>query len=663
MNRLLLCCFVGVAAFATPASAGESSISADRWDGDVREVVLSNGLRVLLKEDHAAPVATFVVYYRVGSRNEHTGNTGSTHLLEHLQFKGTKKFPGKSAVWGALSRIGASFNATTAQDRTNFYETVPIEQLPFAIELEADRMRNSTFTDADRSIEMTVVRNELERGENEPGTLLHNLTWSTSFISHPYHHPVIGWRSDVENVPTEQLRHFYDTYYQPDNAVAVAVGDFKTDDVLKLVQQHFGGFPGGHQFPPVYTQEEKQRGERRVVIHKPGELALLEMGWHFPAFNSPDVVPLKVLQLVLAGTLDVNEMTEPLPAGISNRLYQGLVETQLATVAEMGYQVMMNDSLGALMVELRPGVSHEKAETALRAILQRLRDEPVTVEELTRAKSRAHAVFALAQDGTFGKAMALGYYGTLGDWRFLRDLNARLDKVTREDVQRVARTYFNDDGATVAWFVPDQVKGAAIEEARRTHLPSPWAAYRKLDDAREARAVEARAATSGRSTSTIAPRKKTLENGLRIVVQPTPTNPTFALSGAVLAGSVHETTKDIDVSGVTADMLERGTQQHTKLALAGKLEDVGAGLVIEGSFESVGISGQGLKGDLDRVLDVLAEELMSPAFPEAERKKVVDEHAASVLQGEDSTRVRGRRALMQALYPKGHPFTWTTRTT
>ncbi len=645
----LLACSHAAPKRAAPAAPAipEHPIVKDVRDGDVRDVVLSNGLRVLLKENHAAPVATFTVYYKVGSRNEHVGNTGSSHLLEHLQFKGSAAFPGREGIWGGLTRIGASFNATTFYDRTNYYETVPVDQLPFGIALEADRMRHSTFTDADRASEMPVVRNELERGENNPGQMLNQLLWAAAMIAHPYHHPVIGWRSDVENVPTSMLRAHYDTYYQPDNAVVACVGDFDSEAVLREIVSKFSAIPGGHTFPPVYTVEETQRGERRFVIRKPGALPLIQMGWRLPAAAHPDVVPLKVLQLVLAGTLELNEFGDPLDPGISNRLHQALVETELATSAGFSYTLMIDPSLASISARIRPGVEHAKVERAIAAQIARLRDEPVSSAELDRAKARARAAFGLSQDGTFGQAMALGYFGLIGDWHFVRDFSGRVDAVSADDLQRVARTWFSDDAATVGWFVPTATANVSEAGAK----PSGAAKLREADDRAEADVVAARA------RGALPPlRRKTLANGLKVVVQENPATATFALSGSILAGSVHETPSELALAGVTAEMLERGTRRHTKLALADRLEAVGASFGFGDGFESVGLSGLALSADLERLVDVMAEELTEPAFAPDELAKVVGERMARVRQAEDSTGVRGRRALMQALYPKGHPL-------
>lgn len=661
MLRTALCTLLAglVACSSTPrrgpvvdgAVPPRSGVASDQREGDVREVVLTNGLRVLLKENHAAPVATLAVYYKVGSRNEHVGITGSSHLLEHLLFKGSRKYPGKAEIWTRLSRLGASFNATTYYDRTNYYATVPVEHLPFVIELEADRMRHALFTDEDRSKEMTVVRNELERGENSPGRVLHQAVWATAIQAHPYHHPVIGWRSDVENMPTTALRAHYDTFYHPDNAVVSVVGAFDSDEVLDLIVRHFGEYPARGDFPKVYTSEEPQRGERRFVIRKPGELPIVQLGWRLPEATHEDVVPLKILQLVLSGTLDINEFGDPLDPGINNRLYQGLVETELATSARMSYVLMIDPVVGSITAHVRPGVDHQKVESALRAEAAKLRDQPITEQELQRAKDRARAAFAMSQDGTFGQSMALGYFGLIGDWRFVRDFPERIAEVSAQDVQRVARQWLHEDNLTVGWFVPTpggEGDGATAGPQRAFGVEG----LRDADDAAEAREVARKAAAQGERKL----HRRTLPNGLKILVQENPSTATVALSGAILAGSAHEKPDEAGLAGVTASMLERGTRRHSKQEIAERLEAVGASFGFGGGFESVSVSGLFLPQDLERVVDVMAEQLLEPAFPADELRKDINRRVARIRQSEDSTQVRGRRALMQGLYPKDHPL-------
>ena len=227
-----------------------------KTSGDIDEFILSkNGLRVLLLEDHSAPVTTLMVTYHVGSRNEAIGYTGSTHLLEHLMFKGSKNYNKEkgTAIWTELQSIGAQINATTWNDRTNYFEVVPSEHLEKAIAIESDRMRYAFLKDEDRQPEMTVVRNEFERGENSPFDVLDKNIWATAYQAHPYHHSTIGWKSDIENVSTERLKEFYNTYYWPNNATVTIIGDIDKNNSLNLVNEYFGQHSKStHDIPYVY---------------------------------------------------------------------------------------------------------------------------------------------------------------------------------------------------------------------------------------------------------------------------------------------------------------------------------------------------------------------------------------------------------------------------
>src|SRR5436305_5010334 len=243
----------------------------------IRGYKLDNEMKLLLVENRLAPVATVMVLYKVGSGNEAVGYTGSTHLLEHMMFKGTPTFNKEknTQIAATLQKIGAAFNATTWYDRTNYFETVPSDQLELAIQLEADRMRNSFIADVDRQSEMTVVRNELERGQNEPSEVLDEAVYAAAFREHPYHHPTIGWRADVEGVPTSRLKEFYDTFYHPNNATAIVVGDFERATALEVVNKYFSAVPASVKpIPEVYTDEPRQQGERRLVVRRAGELPL-----------------------------------------------------------------------------------------------------------------------------------------------------------------------------------------------------------------------------------------------------------------------------------------------------------------------------------------------------------------------------------------------------
>lgn len=416
------------------------------YEGITEYKLDANDLKVLLAPRRAAPVVAFMVVYRVGSRNEAVGHTGSTHLLEHMLFKGTPTYNKQNGtqVAAVLQKQGAVFNADTWFDRTRYYEMLPNDQLELAIHLEADRMRNSFIADSDRQSEMTVVRNELERGENDPARILDERVWALAFREHPYHHPTIGWRSDVEGVPTERLKEFYDTYYHPNNATAVLVGDFDEQTALDLIAKHFGGYPRSPQpIPPMYTTEPQQEGEIRFKLRRSGQLGVVEIGWHIPEAKHPDTPVLTVLDHVLS-------------AGVTARLYQALVETQLAVDEHASSSQFIDPGLFTIDATLNQGVAHETVEQAIYAVLDQLRTEDVTDAELAKAKNLILTQMIYLRDSPFGVVNAIGEAEAIADWKFYVDLPKQVEAVTAADIRRVINTYFTEDNRTVGYFIPKE---------------------------------------------------------------------------------------------------------------------------------------------------------------------------------------------------------------
>ncbi|NBO65625.1 MAG: insulinase family protein [Acidobacteria bacterium] len=403
-----------------------------------------NDLRVLLAEQRTAPVVALMVVYRVGSRNEAVGHTGATHLLEHMLFKGTPTYNKKlgTQIAAVLQKHGAIFNADTWLDRTRYFEMLPSDQLELAVHLEADRMRNSFIADEDRQLEMTVVRNELERGENDPGRILDERVWAMAFREHPYHHPTIGWRSDVEGMPTSRLKEFYDTYYHPNNATVIVVGDFESERALELIGQHFGSIPRStHSIPAMYTVEPPQQGEVRFVLRRAGQLGMVEMGWHIPEATHPDSGALSVLDHVLS-------------AGVTSRLYQALVETRLAVdIGAQAYQ-FTDPGLFTIDLTLSPGIAHADAERAVGEVIERLKNEPISEKELRKAQNLITTQMIFLRDSPFGVVSVLGEFEGVSDWKLYVDLPRMVSAVSPTDIQRVVNTYFGDDNRTVGYFIP-----------------------------------------------------------------------------------------------------------------------------------------------------------------------------------------------------------------
>ena len=416
-----------------------------------------NGLTVLLLPEAAAPVATFMVTYRVGSRNEGAGMTGATHLLEHLMFKGTERFNRDkgTSIFSVLQRVGAEMNATTSYDRTNYFELVPSEHLPLAIEIEADRMRGARVSDEDLADERTVVLNELDRGENEPLQKLLHAVFASAYFAHPYGHPVIGWRSDVETVTAEGLRHFYDTYYWPQNATVSVIGHFDKKEALDLIEVGFGGLAAGPEdtvdIPQNATREPEQIGERRVVVKQAGQLGMVLLAWKAPAGLDEDADALDVLSQILSG-------------GKSSRLYRKLTDAGLTTHAGAFFPRLRDPGLFAIYSMLTPGTSHEEVETEMRAAAAEVVDEGVTEAELARARRQVVAEEAYGRDGPQAVAARLNEAIAVGDWKLFTEYRERIEAVTAKAIREAAARVFSDDRLTVGWYVPTDPNGQSSSE-------------------------------------------------------------------------------------------------------------------------------------------------------------------------------------------------------
>jgi zinc protease len=618
----------GVAgAAAAPAPAAPSALTAG-----VQETVLPNGLTVLVKEVRSAPVVSFGVWYRVGSRNEHTGITGVSHLLEHMLFKGTRRYR-LGEIARTLSLNGAAFNASTYYDWTNYYETVAADRLELAMRIEADRMVNSRIDKADLDSEMTVVRSELEGGENSPGRLLWQAVISSAFQAHPYRWPVIGWRSDVENVPRDAIYRYYRTYYGPGNAVVVIVGDVAAADALRLVRRYFGPIKAIPKPPGIHTVEPPQRGERRVTVRRSGSLPMALIAWKAPAGRDPDTYALDVLAGVLG-------------EGRTSRLYQALVEKGVASRVDAGSPSLRDPFVFYVSATARPGVTAERLETALLAEVERVTAAPITEEELARAQRRAEADFVFQTDSVTAQARQLGYWAMIGDWRYLETYLDRIRALTPAEIQAVARRTLTADTRTVGHFVPSNGGGPAA--------PPPREASARVERPKRGdRPIALPRPSTGRPANRRVTRFA-LDNGISVIVQENHATPTVALRASVPAGSLAEPRDRPGLAGFTASMLSRGTQQRSALGFATALEDVGASLGAGADSLATSITGHALSRDFDLVLDLFAEMLRQPAFPAADLERLKGEALAAIAQSKTNPDRLAGRAFERAIYPVGH---------
>jgi zinc protease len=496
-------------------------------------------------------------------------------------------------------------------------------------------MVNSRIDRADLEAEMTVVRSELEGGENNPGRLLFQAVLSAAFSAHPYQWPVIGWRSDVENVPRDALYRYYKTYYGPNNATVVIVGDVDTERALGLVRKHFGPLKRIPPPPPVYTVEPPQRGERRVTVRRAGSLPMAMAAFKAPAANHPDFYALDVLAMVLG-------------EGRTSRLYQKLVETQLASSAHAGVPSLKDPYFFYVSATARTGVTAEKLEAALLEEIERVKAAPIGPEELARAKSQVEAEFVFQADSVTAQARQLGYWAMVDDWRYLITYADRVRALTVEDIQKVAQTYLVTDTRTVGHFVPSDdapPAGAAPREA----------SSRVEKVKRGDRVIPLPVATKPRPASRQVTRFQ-LDNGISVIVQENPANATFALRGSIAAGGIVEPADRPGLASMTAAMLTRGTAKRTALEFATALENVAATLGASASSLVTSLSARAQSKDFELVMDLLAEMLLEPTFPAEDLERMKGRVLAGFVQEKTNPDRLAGRAFGQAIYPPGHPL-------
>ncbi len=415
---------------------------------DPQEFVLSNGMKVLIAEVPKAPVATVQVWYKVGSRNEVMGRAGLSHMLEHMMFKGTSKYP-KGMFSRLIRKNGGVDNAFTSQDFTAYFENLSADRVELALEMEADRMQGLILDTNELKTEREVVKEERRlRTEDDPQGALVEALFAQAYLSHPYHWPVIGWFGDLEAMTLDDLQRHYDTYYSPNNATLVIVGDVKADSLLPTIKQLFEPIPRGPEPKPVATMEGEQRGERRFLLKREAQVPFVMMGYRVPNFTGEDSYALDVLESILSH-------------GKSSRLYQSLVYDQklsLAVGAEYGL-MQADPGLFYFYALVSPGHKIEQVEDALNKEIKRIQNEPPTELELQRAKNQVEAARVFEQDSNFRHAMLLGQAESIGaGWRKVDQFLDRIRAVTAKDVQRVAKQYLIDDARTVGILIPAPAK-------------------------------------------------------------------------------------------------------------------------------------------------------------------------------------------------------------
>ncbi len=593
----------------------------------ITEYKLANGLKVLLFPDPSKQTITVNITYLVGSRHEGYGETGMSHLLEHMVFKGTKEK--HKEVAKEISDHGAQFNGTTWLDRTNYFETFAStdENLDWALDMEADRMINSRISKSELETEMTVVRNEFESGENEPGAVLMERIISTAFLWHNYGNSTIGARSDIEKVPIENLQAYYRKYYQPDNAVLLVAGKFDPVKTLKLINEKFGVIPRPERvLTNTFTAEPTQDGERHVTLRRVGDVQQVGMAYHIPSGLHPDFIACDVLADLLTDA----------PSG---RLYKALIDTKKAS-SQFGFSFQLKEpGLAYFGAEVLKNKSLDSVKNIMIETIEQYAKNPPTQEEVDRIKTKGIKNIELLLNNAQRVGVGLSEYIAQGDWRLLFHTRNQLEKVTVADIQRVAEKYFKPSNRTSGVFYP-------TEKPDRAEIPEAKETAEILKDFKGKAAV-AEGEAFDPSHSNIDARTKTDKIGgisLALLAKKTRGNSVYARM-TLRFGDEKSLAGNKTAADFAADMLTKGTKKHTRQQFQDELDKLKARVSISGEARQANVSIETTRDNLIPAMLLVAEALKEPIFPADEFEKLKQENLTAIEAQQSDPTAKASEAL------------------
>lgn len=636
-----VCCLVFLSLAASAQTALPKGFERVASVEGITEYRMPNGLRVLLFPDQSKQTIVVNMTYLVGSKHENYGETGMAHLLEHMVFKGTPKHP---KIPDELTEHGTRPNGSTWYDRTNYYETFQAtdENLKWALDLESDRMINSYIAKKDLDSEMTVVRNELESGENDPFGVTLERIFSTAYLWHNYGKSTIGARSDLENVPIDRLQAFYKNHYQPDNAVLLVAGKIDESKTLELINQYFGPIPKPtRKLQTLYTEEPVQDGERQVIVRRVGDTQLVGAAYRIPGGSHPDAVAASILMQVLADT----------PSG---RLHKALVETKKASQVFNFPYIFGESSLLIVGAQVLKDASLDAAKDGLLQVVEDLAKTPVTKEEVERARGQLLKNVELRLNSSEEVGLEISEWLGVGDWRMLFINRDRLRKITAEEVQRAAVHYLKSTNRTLGMFIPT----AKPERAEIPANPDVLALVKDYKgDAKVAEGeafdpspanVEARAVRASVPVGA---------GGLKLALVPKKTRGGTVTALINFHLGDEQSLMNRDTAGALAgDMLLRGTAKHTRQQLQDEFDKLKAKVGISGSPESATVSIETIRENLPAVLRLVTEALREPSFPATEFEQLRQEQIAGIEQQKSEPTAIAGTLFQRHLrpYPKGH---------
>lgn len=627
---LLASSFLPFSTFAVEKVASVEGIS---------EYHLDNGLQVLLFPDPTKETVTLNVTYHVGSKHENYGETGMAHLLEHLVFKGT---PRHKDIPAELSSHGARPNGTTWTDRTNYYETFAAteENINWALDMEADRMVNSFIAKEDLDSEMTVVRNEFEMGENSPFRVTLQRMMASAYEWHNYGKSTIGARADLENVPIDRLKAFYKKYYQPDNATVIVAGKFEEASMIKLVEQYFGPIPKPErELRPLYTAEPAQDGEKQITVRRVGDMQLVGAAYHVPAGSHPEFAALSVLASILGDS----------PTG---RLHKALVEPHIAS-RTFGFNFQWQEPGVALyFAQADKAADINKVQAELLKVIESVKDQPISAEEVDRAKRNLIKNIELTFNSSQNIALGLSEWLGMGDWRLMFLNRDRIENVTVEQVQKAAEFYLVNNNRTVGRFIP-------TEKPERVDIPQVASVNDMVKNYKGREAV-AQGEVFEPSHDNIDSRTKklTLANGAKVALLAKKTRGESVIFRLALQMGNETSLAGKNVAGAVAGiMLMRGTERLTREQLQDEFDKLKANASIGGASQQFTASVETNKANIDKALALVKEVLTTPAFDEKEFEQL-----KNTMKVDIESQLQDPQALAfteysrrQNPYPKDHP--------
>jgi len=634
LNALLITSFLAFQAGAAPAPAGMSEVASVEG---ITEYRLANGLRVLLAPDASKPTTTVNMTYLVGSRQENYGQTGMAHLLEHMLFKGT---PTVRNALGEFSRRGLQANGSTSADRTNYFASFAAnpDTLKWYLGWQADAMVNSLIAKEDLDSEMTVVRNEMENGENNPFRVLMQKMQATAYQWHNYGKNTIGARADVENVDVGQLRAFYHQYYQPDNAVLIVAGKFDPAAALQAIHDTLGKLPKPQRtLPPEYTIEPVQDGERAVTLRRAGGTPLVAAMYHIPAAGSPDYVPFDLAATILADT----------PSG---RLYHALVPTKQAADV-FGFTMDQRDpGIAMFGAQLQPGMDQDQALRTLTSTLESLGGKPFTQAELDRARSKWLTAWQqiYADPEKIGVALSEAIAG--GDWRLFFLQRDRVRQAKLEDVQRVATTYLVASNRTEGRYIPTE-KPQRAPLALRPELADVLKNYQGDPDFKQAEAFD----PSPENIDKLTQRDSLdLPNGpVQLALLPKATRGGRVQAELLIQFGDADSLRGQRVNAAAvADLLERGTPKLSRQDIQDRFDALQAQVEFRGSGTDLTVSMSSTREHLPALIALVLDVVRNADFPQAQ----VEEYQRQALTSIRSAMTEPTALASRALARQDNPW-------